>query len=103
MRFLVAEMLLLIVVAFALGLAVGALLGRAQRRPGAARAQLYPGFDESIPCIGGCDDGHVGTADVVRVAPLGVGALDLGIPYRVEVEATVAGRQQVERIRIDGI
>lgn len=34
MRFLVAEMLLLMVAAFALGLSVGALLGRAQRRPG---------------------------------------------------------------------
>ncbi|MGI9603526.1 MAG: hypothetical protein ACR2QE_16700 [Acidimicrobiales bacterium] len=33
MRFLLAEMLLLLVAAFALGLGVGALLGRAQRRP----------------------------------------------------------------------
>ena len=33
MRFLVAEMLLLLVAAFALGLLVGALLGRAERRP----------------------------------------------------------------------
>lgn len=34
MRYLVAEMALLMVAAFALGIAVGALLGRAQRRPG---------------------------------------------------------------------
>lgn len=34
MRYLVAEMTLLLVAAFALGVAVGALLGRAQRRPG---------------------------------------------------------------------
>ena len=33
MRFLISEMLLLLIASFALGLAVGALLGRAQRRP----------------------------------------------------------------------